>query len=170
METAQFKELLFETAIFVRAADGKMNEDNIREIQSYSKIASYFKDLDCDRIMADLLAKLRTNHEHAMEVYFHRLREAELTLIQELLILEIIMRMMHVTEAPSQREIEFLKSVRTRLKVYNEIILERFGEVDYLVNKKYADVKETEEENYLEEMRSPDLMKFNDVDLNDTKI
>ncbi len=170
METPEFKRLLLKTAIFVKANDGRVHEDNLREIQNYTKIASYFKDIDTEVLMTEIMDDLRANKENAIEAYLKDLGEANLTLIQELLILEIIMRIMHGSDTLDQHEIEFLQAVRTRLKVYNEIILERFGEIDYLVNQQYTDVKESEGTEYIPDITSPDLMRFNDIELNDSQM
>jgi hypothetical protein len=170
METPEFKRLLFKSAIFVKSNDGRVHEDSVREIQSYAKIASYFKDIESDELLKEITRDLQENKEHAIEQYFKELGEANLSLIQELLILEIIMRIIHGAETPDQHEIEFLQVVRTRLKVYNEIILERFGEIDYLVSEQYTDIKEAEEGSLIDEILSPDLNKFNDLDLNDSKM
>jgi hypothetical protein len=170
METPEFKRFLFRTAMYVKANDGRIYEDRVREIQSYAKIASYFKDIETEKLLKEITQDLQENKELAIENYLRELGEANLTLIQELLILEIIMRIIHASDLPDPHEVEFLQSVRTRLKVYNEIILERFGEIDYLVNQKYTDIKEAEEGNLINDMKSPDLMKFNDIDLDDSQV
>ena len=60
------------------------------------------------------------------------LKNEELSPPQSLQILEIILRIIHADNRLDPNEIKFLKIVKSKLKVPNEIFLKRFGDVNYL--------------------------------------
>jgi len=80
--------------------------------------------------------------------------------------LEIALRIISADDDIDDNEVKFVKLIRSKLKVPNEIIKDRFGVIEYLMNKDYETNIKTKitENNFISELIMPefqDLKKIN---------
>lgn len=132
MEQKELQKLLLETIICAIACDGDIDDREIVELHKMIDQALYFKGLEIDNFLDDLIQSVKSDGRAFLGDYFKRLKETELSPIQELLVLEVVLRIIQADERIDDNEIAFLKLVRANLKVYDEIIQQRFGNVPYL--------------------------------------
>ena len=132
MEELKFEKLLFNTATCVMACDGEIHAREIQELKLIAKNTPYFKDLDyqteLDRIMLNI-----QNNTNIMKQYFEEIKVAELTPVQELLILEIVLRMMYADSRIDENEVKLIRIVKSYLKIPDQIIFDRFGKIEFLI-------------------------------------
>lgn len=142
MDNIEFKKMLFNVAFCSMACDGDIADEEIEEIKFMDKNTTYFEGVDLSDELDELIKYLEKSGNSIIDELFKQLSENEFNTIQELLILEIALKIIYSDEKIEKNEINFIHFLRGKLRVPNEIILNRFGEVDLLFeNKKYGDIE-----------------------------
>ena len=143
MDSTTFKKLLFEVACCTMACDFDIDEKEIQELHSIDKSTTYFKDIDLSLQLEDFLADITENEtegikelvEKRINDLVERIKDAVLSPVEELLILEIILRLIYADTVIHENETNLLNSIRPVLSLSDEMITERFGRVDLLLKK-----------------------------------
>ena len=138
MDKIHFKKLLFNVAFCAMACDGHIDEREIKEIKFMDKHTSYFEDIDLSSDLNILLEELKERGKRVLDELFEKLEKSDLNTIRELLILEVALRIVNADNKLEENEINYIKMVRSKLKLHDEIIRDRFGVIDYLVNTDYS--------------------------------
>lgn len=128
MEDIQFQKFLLETAVCSMACDGDIDAREVVELQEIIKYTQYFKDINISEYLVTFFQEIKSESHVLLERYFKNIENANLSYVQELLVLEIILRIIYADERFDENEIRFLKLLRSKLKVHNEIIYHRFGD------------------------------------------
>jgi len=159
----KFKRILFKTAFCCMACDGRIDEHEIEEMKKMNTNTTYFGDVDLSGELDTLLNDLVKHGKKVVNDLFDELRDAQLNPVQELLLLEVALRIIHADENINENELKFLKFLRGKLDVFDEIIVERFGKDNLLFDRSYKnDIKMSEIE-YVDQINFPqysDLSKF----------
>jgi len=166
MDKTALKKMLFKVAFCAMAADGRIDDREIKEMQIMNKNASYFADIDLSDELKNLLSDFEIKGKKIINELFEELSNNELTALQELLVLEIALRIISADDDIDDNEVKFVKLIRSKLKVPNEIIKDRFGVIEYLMNKDYETNIKTKitETDFVSELIMPefqDLKKIN---------
>ena len=135
MEQVKFQKILLATAICAIACDGEIDDAEIEELGHIVKNTTYFIGIDPVGFSKEMIDAVKNNSTDFVGNYFQKLRRTPLSPAQELLILEIIIRIIQADKRIDENEVAFLKQVRSRLNVYDEIIYQRFGEMPCLTKK-----------------------------------
>lgn len=145
LERQEFQRLLFRTAFCLMACDGHIDEREVNEIKLMNKSSAYFQGIDLTGELEEFLADLKARGKHIVDELFDTLDKLDTSMVQELLLLEVAFRLVHADEKVDENEIKFLRFLRSKLKVHDEIIRDRFGVVEYLFDKDYSqDIVKTE--------------------------
>jgi len=132
MEQKEFQKLLLETVICSIACDGDIDDREIAELHKMINHAQYFKGLEVNDFLDEMIKSVKSDGRTFLGDYFKQLKETKLSPMQELLVLEVVLRIIQADERLDDNEIAFLKIVRSNFAVHNEIIHQRFGNVPYL--------------------------------------
>ena len=74
-------------------------------------------------------------HEYWEEIWLdYKLKDALLNPVEEMLVLEIALRLVYSDVKIDPKEIDFLKTIRGCLSIDDEIMTQRFGVIDFLVS------------------------------------
>lgn len=138
LERPEFQRLLFRTAFCTMACDGHIDEREINEIKLMNKSSAYFQGIDLTDELYELLINLQTKGKHIVDELFDTLTKLDLSTVMELLILEVAFRTAHADKKEDENEIKFLRFLRSKLSVHDQIIHDRFGAVEYLFDKDYS--------------------------------
>jgi hypothetical protein len=138
IERPDFQRLLFRTAFCVMACDGHIDEREVNEIKLMNKSSAYFQGIDLSNELEELLTDLKARGKQIVDELFDTLAKLDISMVQELLILEVAFRLVHADEKVDENEIKFLRFLRSKLKIHDEIIRDRFGVVEYLFDKDYS--------------------------------
>lgn len=175
LKKEEFQILLFRTAFCLMACDGTIHEKEINEMKAMDKSAAYFQGIDLSKELENLLEVLKEKGKFIVDELFDKLKSTKLTYIQELLILEIALRLIYADENIDENEINFLRYLRSKLEVPNEIIRDRFGTVEYLFDKDYSKeiVKQKTRDELLDSIKIPEYYILKNFDyskfIEDTK-
>jgi hypothetical protein len=135
IELKEYQRLLFRTTFCLMACDGDIDEREIKEIREMDQSASFFQGIDLADELESLLADLTVKGKKIVEELFVTLDKIDLSIVQELLLLEVAFRLIYADQRVDENEIKFLKLLRSKLKVDDSTIRDRFGEVEYLFEK-----------------------------------
>jgi len=138
LQRNEFQRLLFRTAFCVMACDGHIDQKEIDEIKKMEQSSAYFTGIDLSDELNELLDDLKEKGKHIIDELLSDMEMLELSTIQELLMLEVSLRIVNADNKEDENEIKFIKLLRSKLKVYNEFIRERFGLIEYLFDKDYS--------------------------------
>ncbi|MCK4442091.1 MAG: TerB family tellurite resistance protein [Sulfurovaceae bacterium] len=138
MDKTEFKKLLFKVAFCTMACDGNIDNREIEEMKIMDKKTSFFEAIDLSSELTQLIKELDEKGTKVIEELFVSLKNNDLNTIQELLILEVALRIINADEKHDENEIKFIHLVRAKLKVHDETINDRFGEVDILYTNEYS--------------------------------
>lgn len=164
MQTEDFKKLLFKTAFCVMACDGNIDESEIEEMKKIDSSTTYFNDIDLSIELDNLISDLKNKNVKIVKNLFDSLRENTLSISQELLILEVTLRIINADNIIDENEVRFLNLIRSKLDVADKIISERFGKISYLKNLNYEEIQ-INESNLINEINITDIKNWEDVNL-----
>ena len=140
MENVNFKEILLSTAVCAMSCDGHIDEREKKSLYHIEKESPYFNSGDLSSKLDKLIEDCMSNFQLFKDKSFKSLDEVELNIVQELTLLEISFRIIAADEIEEDTEKEFVINLREHLKLGNDMIIERFGVIDYL-NKKDSEFK-----------------------------
>ncbi len=129
MEQRNLQKLLLETAIATIVCDGEIHEKEIAELNNIISQATYFKDFNGRELLKEMIDDVQRNVRDVLRGYLEKLKKTDLSPVQELLILEVILRIVYADERFDENEVLFIKLVRSMLKLHDETIVQRFGSV-----------------------------------------
>jgi uncharacterized tellurite resistance protein B-like protein len=132
MEEKEFQYLILETMICATACDGEIDEREIAVLRQIVQHSQYFQRQDISQILNDRLQAVQNDGRAFLNSYLKALGATQWHYAQELQIMEVILRIMHADERIDDNEVEFFKLVRSKLKVHDEIIHQRFGDIPFL--------------------------------------
>ena len=132
MNQIDYQKLLFETAMLVMVCDGEISESEIEEIKLAFAKNVLFGELDFAEELADLTTRLGEDKKGLISGYFDKVENGEFDPVQRLQILEIALRIMYADDRIEENEVRFVRLLKTRLGVMDEILRKRFGEVEFL--------------------------------------
>ena len=132
MEKQIFYKQMLRTAFCVSACDGEIHELEIDEIKKIGNTKPFFGDLDIENELNDLLSELKKKGRFFFSDYFNNLENQEIDEVQKLLIFEITLNIIYADKNLDDNEVKFLRALRKRLNIDENLILDRFGDVKAL--------------------------------------
>jgi hypothetical protein len=171
MDKNEFKKILFKVAFCTMACDGHIDDREVEELKTMDKNTSFFEAIDLSDELEKLIKDLKNKGTKVIEELFSCLRETKLNPIQELLILEVALRIINADEKHDENEVKFIHLLRSKLKLHDETINDRFGELDILYTNEYSRniVAGKTEIEFAESIKLPEMSELIQVDLKDEK-
>jgi len=136
MDKIKFKRLLFDIACSAVVCDGHIDDREIREMQYIDKSTTYFEDIDMSRKLKRFADNFKNRPVETINNILEKLRETFLNPVEEMMVLEIVLRLVYADTKIDERETEFIQSVRACLSLDDEMITQRFGVIDFLIHSK----------------------------------
>jgi len=164
MEKIRFKRLLFDIACSAVACDGHIDEREIKELHYIDKSTTYFEDIDMSRKLERFVENFKDDQEDTIKNIIVHLKDELLNPVEEMLVLEIVLRLIHSDTKIDAKEIEYIQSIRSNLSIDDEVITQRFGEIDFLVPKTekiFASKKESRDRLGSTDLRNIENMYMN---------
>jgi len=138
MDKIEFKKLLFKVAFCTMACDGDIDDREIEEMKVMDKHTSFFDHIDLSIELSELVNEFHKKGSAVIEELFSTLRKTQLNPIQELLVLEVALRIINADGKHDENEIRFLQLLRSKLDLHDETINDRFGDLDILYTNDYS--------------------------------
>jgi len=142
------------------ACDGEIHDLEIREIKQIAEATPYFGDLDVEEELKALTATLKDKGRAFFSEYFQVLEKEDIDDIQKLLLFGVVLRVIYADEKLDENEVRFLRALKKRLHLSEDLILDRFGEVKALglqKNQTYESLSSSELADAFEIQEMPEL-------------
>ena len=168
MDKNKFKKILFKVAFCTMACDGHIDDREIEELQIMDKKTSFFEAIDLSEELKQLIKDLDKKGTKVIEELFVCLRETKLNPIQELLVLEVALRIINADGKHDENEVKFIHLLRSKLKLHDETINDRFGDLDILYTNEYSKniVSGKTEIEFADNFKLPEMSVLTQIDLN----
>ncbi len=165
MDKIEFKKLLFKVAFCTMACDGHIDKREIEEMKIMDTNTSFFDAIDLSTELSQLIDEFHDKGTKVIEELFEALRNNKLNPIQELLVLEVALRIICADEKHDENEVKFIHLLRAKLDLHDETISDRFGEVNILHTNEYSKniVAGKSEIEYSESIKLPELVDLEEV-------
>ena len=171
MDKNEFKKILFKVAFFIISCDGHIDDREVEELKIMDKKTSFFEAIDLSDELEQLIKDLKNKGKKVVEELFVCLRETKLNPIQELLVLEVALRIINADDKHDENEVKFIHLLRSKLEIHDETINDRFGELEILYTNEYSRniVAGKSEIEFAENIKLPEMSELIQVDLKDEK-
>ena len=168
MDKVEFKKLLFKVAFCTMACDGHIDKREIEEMRVMDNSTSFFDGVDLSSELTDLIDELSLKGAKVIEELFSTLRANKLNSIQELLILEVAIRIINSDQKHDENELKFIHLLRAKLDLHDETIKDRFGYVALLNTNEVANniVMEDSVSKFAKSITLPEIVDVNEMILN----
>jgi len=167
MDKNKFKKILFKVAFCTMACDGDIDDREITEIKLMDKKANYFADINLSNELDQLINNFKANGVGIIEGLFDEVAQTDFNSIQELLILEVALRVIYADKIVDENEVKFFKFLRSKLKISNNIISDRFGDISDVYDLKQnneIEIRKTNHE-FAETFKLPKMSEIIQIDL-----
>lgn len=135
MKTNDFQKLLFQSAVSAMAVDGEIHDNEIEEIKSIVRSTAYFLDFEFEKELEDNISNIKRNGKEAINQYLLMLSSSQMSEKQEVILIEVLLRMMEADNKFEDNEVKFLHMVKSKLKTSEEVLVMKFPrQVDYLMD------------------------------------
>ena len=135
MENLAFKEILLNVAVCSIACDGDIDEREITALESIEKSSPYFSSVDLANTLKTALDKCQKDLKSFKDEIFNALKNNGLSVVQELTLLEISLRIIAADGEQKDSEKKFVNELRANLDLEDFIIKQRFGDIEFLEPK-----------------------------------
>ena len=168
MDKIELKKILFKVAFCAMACDGDIDSREIEELKIMDTNTSYFAEVDLTDELKQLVNDFKHKGTKVIEELFVSLRETKLNPIQELLILEVALRIINADNRHDENEVKFINFLRSKLELHDETINDRFGKLDILYTNEYSRniVSGKTEMEFAKNVKLPEMSKLIQIDLN----
>ena len=165
MDKIEFKKILFKVAFCTMASDGDIDKGEIAEIKLMGKKANYFSNINLSNELDLLIADFKSKGVGIIEGLFDEVAQANLNPIQELLLLEVTIRVIYADKIVDENEKKFFRFLRSKLKISNNIISDRFGDISDIYDLQTGANLNIKQEEF--NFKMPDISEIVKVDFID---
>ena len=148
--------------------DGHIDESEIDEMKMMDKNTTFFHDIDLSEELSELISELGKKGTQVINDVFKTLKDSILNPIQELIILEVALRIINADDKHDENEIKFIHFLRAQLKLHDEEIVGRFGEIDILHTSSYIKnvAKGQNNTDFTKNLRLPKINEIKEINFN----
>lgn len=107
------------------ACDGNIATEEIAMIKAIAIQTSLFEELDVENILNTYITAINQNGILFLRSYLNELSEEDLTPNEELVLIDLAIKMIEADNCIEYSEIKFFKKIRSRLSVSDKQILEK---------------------------------------------
>src|SRR5690606_23958133 len=112
----EFQKFLFQSAVTMMACDGSIEEKEINEIKNIVENEIYFIGYDYEQPLRDNIDYIKTDANRAINQYLNNLSSISLSEKQELLLIEVLLRIIESDKRVEKNEVKFLQMIKSKLK------------------------------------------------------
>ena len=135
MKNKEFQDFLFKSAVMVMSCDGEIAESEIDELKNITENEIYLLGYEYEEPLQKLVADIKVNGKDAINKYLSEIDLLSLSPKQELILVEILIRMIEADSIIQPSEIMFLQLVKAKLKTSEENLIVKFPkQVSYLLD------------------------------------
>lgn len=142
METQDFEKLLIKSAFSCMVCDGEIDNNEMDLIKSLFRSSSFQATTNIDDLLNQFIVEINSQGNDFLRLFLKELRMVVLTEEEELKLIDFCLKTIYSDFEVKYNEIKFFKIIRSKLKVSNETILEKFPTKDIFLEKSFEIIKE----------------------------
>ena len=170
MDTISFDKLILKTAFCCMAADGHIDNREVKIIKSLCESSPLFNGFNFQDEINKLVVKMNERGTEFIEYYFGLLEKSNLSTEEELSLIDFAVHTIKADDHMDYAEIKFFKNIRHRLKVSDDEILERYPDIEIFLEEDIdtgMNLKKMMNQ-YLDSVSMPHFVMISvDLDVND---
>jgi uncharacterized tellurite resistance protein B-like protein len=126
MKSKEFKEFLFKSAVMAMSCDGNISQAEIDEIRKIVASEIYFIDYEYENPLKNYIDYIKYNGKNAVSEYLKEVGKSELSEKQEILLIEVVLRIIEADNNIYETERKFLQMVIKNLKIDEQTLIIKF--------------------------------------------
>jgi uncharacterized tellurite resistance protein B-like protein len=135
MKNIDFKNFLFKSAVMAMACDGDIAEEEIAEIKNIVANEIYFMGFEFERALKEYIDLITLDFDSAMHNYLQEISANNLKESQEILLVEVVLRVILADQKVEESELKFLHRIKSKLKIEEEALMMKFPQqINYLID------------------------------------
>tara|TARA_B100000963_G_C22343244_1_gene543908 strand:+ start:144 stop:623 length:480 start_codon:yes stop_codon:yes gene_type:complete len=143
MENEDIKKVFLNIAVAAISCDGDIDDSEIEKLKQIEKSSPYFSEFDLSKTLEDSLEKSIADLNEFQKNLFLNIKTLDLNFVQQLSAIDVSLEIIQADGKIENSEIDFVKNLRSCLSVSDELIEERFGQIDYLFLENKSEFKTT---------------------------
>jgi uncharacterized tellurite resistance protein B-like protein len=135
MKNQEYKNFLFKSAVMAMACDGDIAETEILEIKSIVANEIYFMGYDFEEPLQNNIHNIKSNGKGTINQYLQEIENNNLNEHQEILLIEVLLRIIEADNHIQTSELKFLQMVKSKLKVDEQTLIVKFPkQIEHLLD------------------------------------
>jgi uncharacterized tellurite resistance protein B-like protein len=135
MKNSEFKDFLFKSAVIAMACDGNIASEEINEIKNIVANEIYFMGYEFEEPLRRNIETIRINGKDVVNQFIQEITNNDLTEHQELLLIEVLLKMIQADTKVEDNELKFLHLAKSKLKTDEQTLIIKFpNHIDYLLD------------------------------------
>jgi len=135
MKNTDFKDFLFRSAVMAMACDGDISDEEVNEIKNIVANEIYFMGYDFEEPLKSNIENIKANGKGTINLYLQEIGTNNLTEHQEILLIEVLLRIIEADNNVQTSELKFLQMAKAKLKVDEQTLIVKFPkQIDHLLD------------------------------------
>lgn len=135
MKSVEFQNFLFKSAVMVMACDGEIADSELDELKRIIENEIYLLGYEYEAPLKNLVESIKANGKSSINQYLKEFDALTLSPKQELILVEILIRMIEADSIIQPSEVMFLQLVKSKLKTSEESLIVKFPkQINYLLD------------------------------------
>jgi uncharacterized tellurite resistance protein B-like protein len=126
MKNQLFKEFLFQSAVMAMACDGDIATSEIEELKKIVANEIYFMGYDFEEPLKEYIQNIKANGKIVINNYLQSIELLDLSDNQEVLLIEVLLRIIEADSDIQVSEIKFLQMAKAKLKLDEQTLIIKF--------------------------------------------
>ena len=132
MKKEEVKKIFLDIAVAAISCDGDIDKREIDKLKEIEKSSPYFSKFDLSKPLNKSLEISMKDLKAFQNTLFESIKKSNLDIVQQLSAIDISLEIIAADKKIENSEIDFVKNLRKNLAVSDDVIYERFGQIDYL--------------------------------------
>lgn len=135
MKSNEFQDFLFKSAVMVMSCDGEIAQSEIDELENIISNEIYLLGYKHHEPLKLHIDEIRTNGKDAINKFLEELSRTDLSPKQELILVEVLIKMIEADSIIQPSEIKFFQLVKSKLKTSEESLIIHFPkQVSFIID------------------------------------
>lgn len=125
-----FEKILLETAFFCMASDGDVDPREVNTVKALCEKSDLFDQVNIEVRLNELTDEINKKGIELISDFLNKIENENFSKEEELLIIDFALKTIYADEKIDYSEIKFFKTIRHRLKLSDEDIMDEFPDLD----------------------------------------
>ena len=125
-----FEKILLETAFFCMASDGHVDPREVNTVKKLCKNSDLFEQVDIEAKLNELIDEINKKGINLISEFLNKIENEGFSKEEEVQIIDFALKTIYADEKIDYSEIKFFKTIRHRLKLSDQDIMDAFPDLD----------------------------------------